>query len=218
LASDIKLTLQGLKKLVFNPQIWIIGGIGCFMFLPITAFAELWAVNFLVNVGFEKQSAAWGSSMVFLGFAVGGPLWGAFSDKIKSRKIPLIIGSFMTAALMAWIIWLPTTHQLFMFSGLFLVGFFSGSEILVFALGNDLADSKASATAASFINMFTMVGGMFLPPLIGRLLDKAVLLSGDQLPTVHDYSIALTAIPVGLCIAGIFSIILKETYHKLRTR
>lgn len=216
LSNDIEITFMGLINLVKNPQIWLVGLIGCFMFLPVSAFAELWAVNFLVNAGFEKQTAAWGSSMIFLGFAVGGPVWGAISDKINSRRLPLILGAFISAAIISWIIWLPSTDQFIMFTGLFAVGLFSGSEILVFAIGNDVSDSKVSATAVSFINMFTMVGGAFLPPIIGRLLDKAVLSSGDQLPTIHDYSIALTAIPVGLCLAGICSIILKETYHKLK--
>ncbi len=94
--SDRKL-LQGLKMDITNPQIWLVGIIGCLTFLPLSSFAELWAVPYLVEIGYAKTDAATASAMVFLGFGVGSPCWGAISNKLRSRRKPLIIGALFSA-------------------------------------------------------------------------------------------------------------------------
>jgi len=204
--------ISGLREIIRNPQMWINGLIGCFTFLPITGFAEVWAPHYLMTLGFDKSSASFGSSSVFLGFAIGAPIWGWVSDSIKSRKRPMILGSFISALLMFWVVWMPSQTPVVMYSVLFLMGIFASVQILIFAVGNDLSPSSICATTAAFTNMLTMLGGLALPPLIGKLLDTTVLKANDVLPTAQDYSLSLTAIPIALVLAGLLSIILKETY------
>ena len=52
-----------LLEVIASKQLWINGTIGCLMFLPLTAFAELWSVSYLENLGLNKEYAAVGSSM-----------------------------------------------------------------------------------------------------------------------------------------------------------
>ena len=63
--------------------------------------------------------------------------------------------------------------------------------------------------------MVVMVGGVVLPPLIGKLLDNSLQMV-DGLPslTIHDYSSALAILPAALLLAGILSALLKESYRK----
>lgn len=206
---------SGLTEMLVSRQLWINGLIGCLIFLPITGFAEIWAVSFLRAVGLSKHDAAVGSSMVFLGFAIGAPLWGWISDAILSRRIPLILGSFISAGIMALTILEPSTSLLWMYPLLFLSGFFAGAEILIFAVSNDLSRSSVSATAAAFMNMVVMIGGMIIPPVIGKFLDTSIQVV-DSLPTltIRDYSIALSVLPIALVLSGILSIILKESYRR----
>lgn len=212
--SELKV-IAGLIEIIKNRAMWMNGVIGCLTFLPLSAFGELWAVPFLETVGFTKAEAALGSSMVSLGFAIGGPCFGIYSEYIKSRRIPLAIGSFISAFFMFLAIAMPSLSKLWMFSLLFLSGFFAAAEILVFAIGNDLSRKEVTATAAAFTNMMVMVSGVIIPPVIGKLLDNSHRIGVDgQLSSiaVHDYTIALMILPVALVLAGFLSIHLKETY------
>lgn len=204
----------GITEVIKNPQIWIIGIVGCLTYLPICVFAGIWAPDFLVAKGFDKTSAAFGSSLLFLGFAIGCPVWGHVSDLIKSRRLPLILGSFLTAFCLIGVIWLPDFSCFGTYSMLLLTGFFSGVEILIFAVGNDHVCSSICATAAAFINTITMFGASLLPPIIGKLLDQTIINSSISSPSFENYSLVLTVLPVGLVLAGILSIFIKESYPK----
>jgi MFS family permease len=208
-----------IKQMVFSKEMWISGIIGCLTFLPISAFAEIWAVSFLQATGMSKPQAAFGSSMVFLGFAVGGPLWGIISDTIQSRRVPLACGSFIAALLFGLAILFPSDSIVWMYSLLFFGAFFASVEIVIFAVSNDLSRGSVSATAVAFTNMIVMVGGALLPPLIGKMLDNATQLV-DNMPVVTsgDYATALAVIPSALMIAGILSLLLKESYPKLTSK
>ena len=206
------LPLDSLKEIMRSRQIWINGTIGCLTFLPLSGFAETWTVSFLRALEFSKEEAALGSSMLFFGFACGGPLWGLISEKMRSRRLPLIFGSFVSAIFMAWVIFMPMASVHGMYALLFAASFFASAEILVFAVSNDIVRSSVSATAASFTNMITMIGGMVLPPLIGRLLDRS--LAVDQVLSMQDYAYALAALPIALMVAGALSVVQKESYPK----
>lgn len=211
----VAVVLQGLSIMVRNREMWINGLIGCLTFLPITAFAELWAVPFLETVGFTKSDAALGSSLMFLGFALGGPCWGILSDIFKNRRYPMIIGSLIAALLMALLILFPSPSKLWMYSLLFFASAFTSVEILVFAVSNDQNSKEVSATAASFTNMMTMIGGALLPPIIGKILDLSVTVV-DGLPyySVANYTFSLMILPLGLVLAAILCLNLKESYHR----
>ncbi len=204
-----------LKEMVKSSQMWINAIIGCLTFLPITGFAEVWAVRFLEAAGMSRYDAAIGASMMFFGFALGGPVWGVISDAVKSRRLPLMIGSFVAAGLMALVILFPSNSLMWMYPLLFFSAFFASAEILIFAVSNDLSRSSISATAVAFTNMATMVGGMVLPTLIGKLLDNAQLVvNGLPVLTIRDYSSALAILPAALVLAGVLSYVLKESYRR----
>lgn len=217
--QDADKPLSSLKNMFLSPQMWLVGLIGCLTFLPISGFAEIWAVSFLTTVGMSKHEAAVGSSMLFLGFACGGPLWGVVSDLLKSRRKPLMIGAGVSACFMALVILKPTTELWWMYSLLFCSTFFASAEILIFAVSNDLARNEVSATAAAFTNMVVTLGGVIIPPIIGKCLD---LLAGSGSTTAsvwlttEDYAMAFWILPAGLALAGIFSFLLKESYSGYR--
>jgi len=207
--------LKALVMLARNRQMWLIGLIGCFTFLPISGFAEVWAPDYLENAGLTKSQAAWGSSLVFLGFAFGAPTWGYLSEHIKSRRLPLIMGSLAAASSMLYLLWMPADVSI-IYLMLFLTGFFASVEILIFAVGNDISDSRASATAAAFSNMIITIAGALLAPIVGLILDNSLKATGQIIPSITHYSAALTIIPACLLFASILSLILKESHSKCK--
>lgn len=171
--SDKKL-IRGLVHDLKNKQIWLVGIIGCLTFLPLSSFAELWAVPYLLKAGYSKTHAATASAMVFLGFGVGSPLWGSISNWLSSRRIPLVFGAASSACIACLIIFLPKMPHVYMLTCLFFLGLLASAEVLVFAVGNDITDKESSATTTGIINMLVMMGGIVMQPLIGQVLDLFV--------------------------------------------
>lgn len=216
-ASHKGLTIWAeLLEVVRSKQMWINGAIGCLTFLPLTAFAEFWAVSYLERLGLAKDAAALGASMVFLGFAIGGPLWGLVSDFIKSRRTPLMLGSITSAAAAVALLNMQIESVRLLYTLLFLMGFLASAQILVFAVGEDTCRPGMSATTVSFTNFLVMLGGMALQPLVGILLDRLqrVDAAGEVVVAIQDFKTALIILPLGLITAAILSLLLRESYHR----
>jgi MFS family permease len=197
-----KTITQELAIIVKNKTLWLNGFIGCLTFLQLTGFAEVWAIPYLKSTGLNIDSASTCSSMVFLGFAIGSPIWGHISDKIKSRRIPLIFGSLL-ATIFFTLCLLINDLSTAMLASLFFIGaFFSSAQVLVFAVANDITEEDMAATSLSFTNFLVMTGGLVLQPLIGKIIDYS-----------HNYQLALCIIPIGTAIAVILSYIMAETYN-----
>lgn len=204
-----------LLEVVKSKQLWINGIIGCLTFLPLTAFAEFWSVSYLEQLGLGKESAAMGSALVFLGFAIGGPLWGRTSDLIKSRRLPLMVGS-ITSAIAATLLLMAQIHSIYvLFTTLFLLGFLASAQILVFAVGEDTCRPGMTATTVSFTNFLVMLGGIAMQPLVGILLDKMQTTDvyGVVTISVQDFKYALLIMPIGLTLASVLCFFLKESYN-----
>jgi MFS family permease len=210
--------LTGIYTIIKNPQMWINGVIGSFMFLPIAAFAELWGVPFLKDgKGFTAQEAAVGVSMIFLGFAVGGPLWGWLSDRIRRRLIPMMLGALLSCAALSASIYLDALGYGAILVFLFLSGMFSSAQILVFAVGRDNTSHVNTGTAMAFTNMLVMVGGAVLQPAIGYFLDlsKGLEPVTERMSyTINDYHSAMLVLPISLFVASLMICLLRETYCK----
>ena len=204
-----------LFEVVNSKQLWINGAIGCLTFLPLTAFAEFWSVSYLENIGLSKQYAALGSSMVFLGFAIGGPIWGRTSDIIKSRRTPLMLGSITSAIASLILLTMQSSNIILLFSVLFMLGFLASAQVLVFAVGEDSCKPGMSATTVSFTNFIVMLGGFVLQPLVGIILDfiQSSNIQGDFWLPSYDFKVALLILPLGLMLASILCLFLKESYN-----
>lgn len=197
----------GINKSLRSTQIWLSGLIGCCLFLPLSSFAEMWAIPYMQAIGYNTTEAALASSMIFLGFGIGAPLFGMLSNLLRSRRLPLITGSLVSAICAALIILQPNMPSKYMLTTLFTLGLFSGSEVLVFAVGNDITVRSSSGTTTAIINMIVMFGGMILQPVIGVILD----IISDV--TVSQYQTALLTLPICLLVATGLSFILKESYR-----
>lgn len=215
-ASHHGLTIWAeLFEVIKSKQLWINGVIGCLTFLPLTAFAEFWAVSYLEQLGLSKEAAALGASMVFLGFALGGPIWGRTSDVIRSRRVPLMLGSVTSAAVALALLRMEITNINVIYTLLFMLGALASAQILVFAVGEDNCRPGMSATTVSFTNFLVMLGGMALQPLVGFFLDRmqTVSATGEILISVYNFKSALMIMPAGLAFAAVLSLILKESYN-----
>lgn len=203
-----------LLEVVRQPQLWINGVIGCLSFLPLTAFAEFWAVSYLQSLGLAKEQAAMGAGIVFLGYAVGAPIWGYISELMSSRRTPMMIGTGTAGACAIIFLGLSGNSLALLWICMFVMGLFASVQILIFAVGTDLSKPELSATTVSFTNFLVMIGGIILQPMVGLLLDILEKSSIDPygLVSIDTFRIALLILPLGLIVACALCFILRESY------
>lgn len=207
----------GLKKTLTKPQNWICAVYGGLMFAPTSAFAALWGVPFLMmKYDVARTLAAGAISMVFIGWAIGAPIFGYISDSMRKRKPTLYIGSIGGLLSMLIIIYVHTPF-LVIYILLFAFGFFCSGFLPAFSIIREINPNKNSATALGFMNTLNMVGGAVLQPLIGQLLDmqwNGVKLNSVRLYSIHAYHHALLTLPIILLLSLLIIPFIKETHGK----
>lgn len=202
-------------KIAKNHQIWLAGFIACMLYLSLSAFAEIWGIPFLLSAGFTRHEAALVNSMVFFGWLIGSPLTGMISDRIKQRRLPLIVGSTLSALSIFLVLVNPLHSAWFVSILLFIFGLCCSVQNICFAIGYESSPAYVAGTAVAFVNMLTMLGGFIFQPLIGKLIDLAwsgQMQNGLRFYTLHDYRLALISLPVGMLISLLLTLFLRESY------
>jgi sugar phosphate permease len=216
---DFRGLLAGLWGTLTNVQIWLNGLVGALLYLSLSAFAELWGIPYLEQAhGFSSVHAAHANSMVFLGWAIGGPFWGWFSDFIERRCLPIVLSSVGSFVLVSLLLYMPHLSVLQVHVLLFLFGFFSSVQILVFAICREVTHIKIAGTAIALTNMIVMLGGNLFQPLIGKFLDMGwagEMLKGTRVYALHNYQWALGIIPLGMLLVVIAMVFIRETHGEI---
>ena len=202
-----------------NPQIWVNGLIATFLYIPTSAFAELWGIPYLQTVKhLTNPEASKVISMIFAGWAIGGPIIGTLSDKLRSRRLPVLVGTGAASLLLAFTLYnlpqlsIKTISMLF-----FIFGVFSSAQVLTFAISRELSPATASGTAVALNNMCVMLGGAMLQPLIGLLLDRSWdghMINGIHVYSIQSYQQSVSILPLGLFLATLCGLFLKETFQR----
>ena len=108
-------------------------------------------------------------SLVFAGWAVGGPLQGLIADKFGNIYLQMFFGAILAAAFLAISIFIPMDKNTLRVC-LFLMGFCSSVQILIFTVARISVRERFLGMGIAFVNCLTMLGGMFMPSLVGYLL------------------------------------------------
>ncbi|MBX3486867.1 MAG: MFS transporter [Candidatus Paracaedibacteraceae bacterium] len=210
--------LKGLKKIAQDPYNWIIASVGGLMYVPISAFCELWAVPYLMEkYQVTNDVASRASIMIYLGIAFGSPLAARLSNTFKSPVRVMMGSSLLTAALfMAAVRFDSMTYQA-MLVILFFAGMANAGQVMCFAAVKENVENHLSGTAAGFTNALVMLSGIIFQPLLGIILDVSWQgqLNGDGTRFYGEeaYQTAMMAIP--LCfIAGWILLQMAERFFK----
>lgn len=214
---NLKQLTTALRVIFTNRQMWLIGIIGCLLYLPSSVFLDLWGIPYLKAVyQLTPEQAVNISSYTFYGWIISCPIVGMISDKIKRRCLPLTFTGFFAAALLCGVFYLPGINVSTLYAIFFMIGFCCGAHPLCFALGKESNPIQVSGTAVAVTNMLIMAGGAIFQPVVGKLLDlhTSNTAGADGLITYSsaDYTFALSVVPIGVALGIFLSLFLKETH------
>ncbi|MCP3659828.1 MAG: MFS transporter [Bacteroidetes bacterium] len=203
---------EGLKQVIKTPQAWLIALFGALMYMPITVLGIAWGIPLLKSIySISDLKAAPIAAAMFIGAALGSPIFALLSDYHKSRKFPMYFGGICCLVIWIVIIRVPNIPIYFMYSLFFAGGFFYTAKILTFAANCEIQASCNSAVTVGFTNMIVMLTGAISHPVVGSLLEYK---SNNNITSVDDYRFALSIVPICLFIGIIILFFIKETYPK----
>lgn len=174
--SAIKAFGQSILAVVSDLNLWLLALFAALMVGAVmSTFAESYGVTLLEKIKLvSAQHAAWLSSLIFIGVALGGPTHGFIAMHFKSKTTWLFAATIFTLMVYTMIV-------IFMFWGdgadalgilFFMMGFFVSSMLLVFSIAKDFFPSQKHATCFAFINTMIGLGGFFVPYFFGQLLKN----------------------------------------------
>lgn len=210
--------LRGLVQVARQPQTWLISVVGLGAGAPLLGFAALWGVPYLgVTHGLDKTTAAAVTSMMFVGWGLAAPVNGWLSDRLGSRKKPLIAGLLISAICISTIVYVPGL-PVPVIAGLCLLSGIGGSvQTIGFAAAREHNPVQLSGTTIGFVNCLMTGSGALFQTLIGWLLDlvwDGQLVAGARFYDAAAYRVALSAIVAGPIVGFLCALAIRETQCK----
>lgn len=207
--------MRGLASVLANPQSWTCAIFGAGTAVPVLAFAGLWGVPYMTETyGLTRPAAAFTTTLMLVGWAIGAPVAGWVSDHLGRRRGPMVLSSVAALATLAAALYLPGL-PLIVVQGLLLVhGIFSGAMVLSFATARENNRVRVSATAVGFVNMAVMAMSAAFQPLIGWLLDlgwDGRLVDGARVYAPETFKAALVTLMVAGVAACVAALLTRET-------
>ncbi|MBM3208658.1 MAG: MFS transporter, partial [Chlamydiae bacterium] len=131
-SSNISL-VDSLKQVLKNTQCWWLSVYSGFAFAPVMVFGGLWGVSFLSqSFKISQHFSAQMVSLIFIGFAVGAPIFGWLSDKLGRRCTVMYWGTLLAFLTISLVIYCPIQSIYILGFLLFVFGFSISSFLLCF--------------------------------------------------------------------------------------
>lgn len=209
-----------LSKAYFNRQNLLAAVYTSVMNMPIAVIGAMIGSLYLQQAeGMGREVASLTVTLLFAGTIIGGPLLGAWSDRIAKRKLPMILGVACSLFIILVILFIPISVQALWYLLFFLLGFFTAAQVISYPLVAENSPLSLTATSVSVVSILTMSGYVIYQNIFsyllklhwdGQMLDKLALYSKQ------NYQFALTIIPLGFIIGMLAVYWLRETHCKRR--
>lgn len=189
-----------LMVIIREPNTWWIGLYGCCMYMPLSAFAELWSTPYMMvkySVGCEYASIP--AVFFFWGGGIGCML-SAYAVSFCGKYRPVMFASAcLSCALFMFEFYGPTLPLPFMSLLFGCNGMLYGVHMMCFTLIKGTVSRKAAGTAIGFTNFCVMSSGLIGGTLMGYALDsvyKGRVQAVHSIPVyeVQDYTTACSLV------------------------
>lgn len=210
--TDSSIKMSDIKALLKDKKNWLLTFYSGLAFTPIAVLGGLWGNPFFeVAHHLTSTQAAYFTSLIFIGLAIGSPLFGYFAGRLGDSVRVMIIGTCIALSSLVMAIYL-TELPLWLFGTLlFTFGMGTGVFMLSFSLGKEINHIGLAATVVALINTGDALFGSFTEPLIGKVLDlywDGTIINGVHHFSAQNYHVALSVLPLYLllgllCLLGL---------------
>ena len=170
--------LEGIRMVFREKRIYGAAAYYLFNQASLLSFVGTWLVPWLREVHkMSSTTAANISTFAVVGTMAGSVLGGTISDKLKRRKIVIIIGSIIYSLTWGFMAILKTEDYFIIGSLLFLLGFSSGVFPLAMAITKEVSPISITGTAISVLNTIGFFGIALGTSLLGFTADLGENLS-----------------------------------------
>jgi MFS family permease len=207
--SWLEAPLKALSTVFRNPQSMLCGLLAGLFFLPTTIFDMIWGVRFLQQGhGFDYGEAVIRSATVPLGWIIGSPLMGFFSDRLGRRKPVIVASGSVLLGCLAWILFGPTGVLPPYVLGL-VAGISSGGAMLLYTVVKEVNPPQFSGTSTGVIGFLNFTFSALMGPVFGTRMQQAT--AGADAGLVH-YQMTFQPLLYGVALAILLAaFLLKET-------
>ncbi len=170
--------MEGLKGVLGNKDTWPSFFVLISYAMTFFAFAGTWGVSYFAD-GYNMSKVDASNNIIFMliSMAFGALVVGYFSDKIRKRKLPLIL--FGVIANIAWIIFVVNMKEnaspFFIRTSMGVFGFFVIGFTMCFSITKDVNNPRYSGMAMAAVNTGPFIGGALGPVIFGMFIDQATL-------------------------------------------
>lgn len=197
--------IKGLGFVMAKPALWLNAIMGCLLYIPLSAFAELWGIPYLQTVqGLARATAVDSISWLLLGWAIGAPMMGYVGTTLQRQFKLLLLGSGLALIVILAFLQMQFMSLILLNAVLLLFGILCSGQIFIMVIAKELVPPQMAATAMAFTNMLIMLGGLVFQPLIGMLVmasSRDMIYQKLTQVDVTIYKHAMYVIPAALLMA-----------------
>jgi MFS family permease len=211
MAAFLNSVLQSIFTVAKIPHVWMAAAFGALCFGVMLGLGVVWGPKLLAVRGFDAATANWSASLLWLGLAAGCFVIPKWSDVIRRRRLPAILGVVVQAVALAMLLYLPSFTASTGMALCFIFGFANAAHMLAFSTAADVVQPSQIGTSAAIVNgiMFIVGGIMISRPgaRIGLGLEEGLHARSLELAQFAAWPLMvaiLLALPVAL--------VLRETY------
>lgn len=205
--------IKGLKIVLLNPKTWPSFFVFAGLFGAFGTLTGTWGSSYLTEVyGISKVAATNYITAAVIGMAIGSATIGRLSDKIRKRKLPMLI--YGSVYIVSWLILVFTNGGKppieILVPLLFIMGLSSPAFALGWACSKEVNPPEITGIATSVVNIGGFLRGAILPPIVGSVIDKYEGVLGPIKLYQNSFLYCLIAVVIGYI--AIF--LVKETNCK----
>jgi MFS family permease len=203
--------VRGMAEVARIPHVWIASIQGACAFGAMLALGVVWGPKLLMVHGIPESTANFGASMLWLGLAAGSAVIPYWSDVVRKRKVPIIVGTAVQLAALLALVYIPNLGTVSAFVLCFIFGFANAAHMLAFSTAADVVEPNQIGTSAAIVNgiMFIFGGILISRPgvRIGLGLEEGFAPKSLELAQYASLPITI-AVVAALALA----FVMKETY------
>ncbi len=194
--------LVSLKRMLSNRRVLMVSLCAGLLFAPTAVIGEFWGPVFLqYGRGLSAHSAAFADGLIFLGWGIGGPLFGWLSDRVNKRKPFVLVSALFGAVCIALVLFMPNLTTAQIYALFFLYGVTNFGVATCYVMASELSEKDVLGASIAFANMSSVIIGALLQPLLGLVIDW--YMGG----AVGVSDISLNAFRVGFCVVPLCSLL-----------